>query len=82
MVLVMVITSLHMNDPLNSSIVIFRFAFVTYILECSFSIISGRLVDRWGRGPVIVTGSATLVLACLAATISPDVLPLALLYFY
>ena len=42
----------------------------------AFSIISGRLADRWGRGPVIMIGSVTLVIACIAATISPDVLPL------
>jgi len=47
----------------------------------AFSIISGRLADRWGRGQVIMVGSATLVLACIAATISPDVLPLGVALF-
>jgi len=47
----------------------------------AFSIISGRLADRWGRGQVIIFGSATLVLACIAATISPDVLPLGVALF-
>jgi MFS family permease len=47
----------------------------------AFSIISGRLADRWGRGMVILLGSFTLVIACLAATISPDVLPLSVALF-
>ena len=76
MVLVMVITSLHMRDHNHMlgdiSIVISSHTFGMY----AFSIISGRLADRWGRGQVIIVGSATLVLACIAATISPDVLPL------
>lgn len=47
----------------------------------AFSILSGRLADKWGRGPVIAVGSATLILACLAATASPDVLPLGVALF-
>jgi MFS family permease len=81
MVLVMVITSLHMrghdHNLTDISVVISSHTFGMF----AFSIISGRLADRWGRGPVIVTGSATLILACLAATISPDVLPLGVALF-
>ena len=81
MVLVMVITSLHMRDHNHMlgdiSIVISAHTVGMY----AFSIISGRLADRWGRGQVIIVGSATLVLACLAATISPDVLPLGVALF-
>ena len=47
----------------------------------AFSILSGRLADRFGRGPVILAGSFTLVLACIAATLSPDVLPLGIALF-
>ena len=47
----------------------------------AFSIISGRLADRFGRGPVIIFGAFTLVLACIAATLSPDVLPLGIALF-
>lgn len=81
MVLVMVITSLHMrghNHELpDISLVISSHTFGMY----AFSIISGRLADRWGRGMVILLGSFTLVIACLAATISPDVLPLSVALF-
>lgn len=81
MVLVMVITSLHMHGHHHGltdiSAVISSHTFGMY----AFSIISGRLADRWGRGAVILTGSATLVVACLAATISPDVLPLGVALF-
>ena len=76
MVLVMVITSLHMRDHNHMlgdiSIVISAHTFGMY----AFSVVSGQLADRWGRGPVIMAGSAALILACLAATISPDVIPL------
>ncbi len=81
MVLVMVITSLHMRGHNHGlpdiSLVISSHTFGMY----AFSIISGRLADRWGRGQVIMVGSATLVLACIAATISPDVLPLGVALF-
>jgi len=81
MVLVMVITSLHMKDHNHMlsdiSIVISSHTFGMY----AFSVISGRLADNWGRKPVIITGAATLILACLAATLSPDVLPLGVALF-
>jgi MFS family permease len=81
MVLVMVITSLHMRDHNHMlgdiSIVISAHTFGMY----AFSIVSGQLLDRWGRGPVIIVGSATLVIACLAATVSPNVLPLGVALF-
>jgi MFS family permease len=47
----------------------------------AFSILSGRFSDRFGRGPVIIAGSATLVLSCIAATFSPSVLPLGVALF-
>lgn len=76
MILVMVITSLHMSDHnhllSDISIVISAHTFGMY----AFSVISGQLVDRWGRGPVILAGASALNLACLAATFSTDVAPL------
>ena len=81
MVAIMVITSLHMkehNHPLSEiSTVISAHTLGMY----AFSVFSGRLADRWGRGPVILTGAGTLLLACLTAPLSPDVLPLAVSLF-
>jgi MFS family permease len=81
MVLVMVITSLDMRDHNHMlgdiSMVISAHTVGMY----AFSILSGRLADQWGRGQVILVGSATLVIACVAATISPDVLPLGVALF-
>ncbi len=81
MVMVMVITSLHMRGHQHElgaiSLVISSHTFGMF----GFSIISGRLADRWGRGAVIIIGAATLLLACLAAPLSPQVLPLAVSLF-
>jgi MFS family permease len=81
MVLVMVITSLHMHDHQHGltdiSAVIASHTFGMY----AFSILSGRLADSWGREKVILSGSITLVISCVAATISPDVLPLGVALF-
>jgi MFS family permease len=81
MVLVMVITSLHMRDHHHMlgdiSIVISAHTLGMF----DFSIISGRLADRYGRGPIILVGTITLIVACLVATISPDVVPLSVALF-
>lgn len=81
MVMLMVITSLHMKDHNHAvpdiSLVISSHVFGMF----AFSILSGRLADRWGRGPVIGVGAATLILACLAAPLSPDILPLGVALF-
>ncbi len=81
MVMVMVMTSLHMrgHDHALSSISLVMASHTFGMF--AFSIISGRLADRFGRTPVIAAGAATLILACLAATLSPQVLPLAVSLF-
>jgi MFS family permease len=81
MVAIMVITSLHMNNHQHNlrdiSAVISSHTFGMF----AFSVLSGRLADRWGRGPVILTGASTLLLACITAPLSPDVFPLAVALF-
>ena len=81
MVAVMVITSLHMSEHHHNlrdiSSVISSHTFGMY----AFSVLSGRLSDKWGRGRVILFGSLTLLLACIAAPLSPNVVPLALALF-
>jgi MFS family permease len=81
MVMVMVITPLHMRGHQHAvpdiSLVLSSHVFGMF----AFSILSGRLADRWGRGPVILVGAATLILACLTAPLSPDILPLGVALF-
>ena len=81
MVAIMVITSLHMrghNHNLRDiSAVIASHTFGMY----AFSVISGRLSDKWGRGWVILIGAFTLLLASITAPLSPNVLPLAVALF-
>ena len=81
MVAIMVITSLHMSDHQHNlrdiSAVIASHTFGMF----AFSVISGRLSDKWGRGPVILIGASTLLLACITAPLSPNVFPLAVALF-
>jgi MFS family permease len=77
MVMLMGITSLYMKNhqhPLTIiSLVISAHTFGMF----AFSIISGRLTDKLGRGAVIMTGAGLLVVACMLAPLSTDMLPLA-----
>ena len=81
MVAIMVITALHMKGHKHGlgdiSAVISAHTLGMY----AFSVVSGRLADKWGRSPVIFTGAIILVLACLTAPLSPNVLPLAVSLF-
>ena len=76
MMVPMSITSVHMKaheHPLTAvSLVISAHTLGMF----AFSIISGRLTDRWGRGPVIILGSAVMILSCLMAAPSISLLPL------
>lgn len=81
MVMVMVITSLYMVQHQHHLDAVALVVSSHTIGMYAFSILSGRLSDRLGRAPVIMIGATTLVLACLSATLSPDVLPLAFALF-
>jgi MFS family permease len=76
MMVPMSITSVHMKahqHPLTAvSLVISAHTLGMY----AFSILSGRMTDRWGRGPVIILGSMVLILSCLLAAPSRNLLPL------
>ncbi len=78
---IMVITSLHMKGHDHALGDISAVISAHTIGMFAFSVLSGRLADRWGRGPVILTGAGTLLLACITAPLSPDVLPLAVSLF-
>lgn len=77
MVMLMVITSLYMKDHgrtlTDISLVISSHTLGMF----GFSIVSGRLVDRIGREPVILMGSIFLILASVAAGFSSNIIPLA-----
>ena len=81
MVAIMVITSLHMEDHQHTRSDIYSVISVHTFGMFAPSIISGWLLDRWGRGRMILIGAATLLLACLTAPLSPDVLPLGISLF-
>jgi MFS family permease len=81
MTMMMGIVGLYMKNhqhPLTDiSVAVSAHTFGMYAL----STVAGRLTDRWGRGPVIVSGTAMLVLSCALAPLSPNVLPLAIALF-
>jgi MFS family permease len=81
MVMMMAMTSLHMANNQHTladiSVVISAHAFGMF----AFSFVSGRMTDRWGRGPVILSGAAILFVACGLALLSTAVLPLAIALF-
>lgn len=81
MVMVMVITSLYMVQHQHHLDAVALVVSSHTIGMYAFSILSGRLSDRLGRAPVILIGATTLVIACISATLSPDVLPLAFALF-
>ena len=81
MVAIMVITSLHMEDHQHARSDIYSVISAHTFGMFAPSIISGWLLDRWGRGRMILIGAATLLLACLTAPLSPDVLPLGISLF-
>lgn len=81
MTMLMVITPLHMRGHLHPLSTI-SFVISAHVVGMyAFSVISGRLADRWGRGPVIIGGGGVLILACLSAILSPQVLPITLALF-
>jgi len=80
-VMLMSMTSLHMRGHQHSlgdiSLVISSHTLGMY----GPSLFSGRLVDRWDRVRIIALGAALLLLACLLAPLSPDVLPIGVALF-
>ncbi|MBK9924914.1 MAG: MFS transporter [Anaerolineales bacterium] len=81
MVAVMVITSLYMEDHHHNRGDIYSVISGHTFGMFAPSIISGWLLDTWGRGRMILIGSFTLLLSCIVAPLSPDVLPLGIALF-
>jgi MFS family permease len=82
MVGLMVITSLHMNHNQHGLTDISHVIQAHTIGMYAFSVITGYLVDKWGRRTVILSGAGMLLLACIMAPLSPDVFPLAVALFF
>ena len=82
MVAIMIITARHMDHNHHGLTDVSRVIQAHTIGMYAFSVITGRLTDKWGRGPVIFTGAVMLFLACLMAPLSPDVFPLAVALFF
>ena len=81
MVMVMGITSLHMNH-LQMSLGSISVVFSAHTLGMfAPSIFSGRLADRWGRAPMIITGALLLLSAFVLAPLYPRVPPLIVALF-
>jgi MFS family permease len=81
MVGIMVITSLHMEDHMHNRADIYSVISGHTFGMYAPSLVSGWLLDKWGRGRMILFGSSTLLLACITAPLSPDVLPLGIALF-
>jgi MFS family permease len=76
MVMVMVITSLHMRNHQHGVPAISLTIALHVLGMFGFSILSGRLADKFGRATVIMSGSIILVLACMVAPLSPAFMPI------
>ncbi|MEW5939427.1 MAG: MFS transporter [Chloroflexota bacterium] len=81
MIAIMVITSLHMEDHQHARADIYSVISAHTFGMFAPSIISGWLLDKIGRAKMILIGASTLLLACVTAPLSPDVLPLAVSLF-
>lgn len=76
MIMVMTITSLHMRD-IGHSLGDISLVFSAHTLGMfAFAPLSGRLADRLGRAPVMVSGALIVVLSAIVAPSSPTVAPL------
>jgi MFS family permease len=77
MVGLMVITSLYMKD-MNHGLGDISIVFSAHTIGMyAFSLVSGRLIDRWGRRPVILVGAGVLLAACVTAPLTGNTIPLA-----
>jgi MFS family permease len=67
MVMLMVITSLHMQDH-HHNLNDIGFVISSHTVGMFAFRFSPVAADRWGRTPVIIFGAMTLILACISST--------------
>jgi MFS family permease len=81
MVMIMDMTSLYMKNH-GHALGSISLVFSAHALGMfALSIVSGRLADRWGRGPLILVGAGMMLVALLLAPVSSAVVPLAVTLF-
>jgi MFS family permease len=81
MILLMGITSLHMHHH-DHSLDAISLVFSAHTLGMfALSVVTGWLIDRWGRIPMILSGAIILVLSCILAPLSPQFFPIAMALF-
>lgn len=81
MTMVMGITSLYMIEH-GHGLGSISLVFSAHTLGMfAFSVLSGKLADRGGRGPVILAGSGMLIASLVLAPVSSAVVPLAVALF-
>ena len=81
MVVPMSITSVHMKDHQHALTAVSLVISAHTLGMFAFSVISGRMTDHWGRGRVIILGFAVMILSCLMAAPSTNLLPLTIALF-
>lgn len=81
MAMLMVITSLYMRRNGHDSSVIWWVISAHTLGMFGLSGLTGWLIGRFGRLPMIIAGALVLIAACLMAPLSTDVPPLALALF-
>ena len=78
MVLVMTVTSLHMKNH-NHNLADISLVIMAHTLGMDgLSFLTGTIADRFGRNVVVACGAVILILGCVVAPLSTDVLPLAI----
>jgi MFS family permease len=81
MTLMMGISALHMKD-LNHSLGDISVMLSAHTLGMfAFSVVSGRLADRWGRESVVVTGTLIVIASAVLAPAYSQVAPIAFALF-
>lgn len=79
MSMLMVISSLHMRQHTHSLGAISAATSSHVVGMYAFSMVSGALADKWGRGPLIALGGLLLVAAGIGATAAVAVIPMSLM---
>ncbi|MDA0712293.1 MAG: MFS transporter [bacterium] len=81
MTLIMVITPLHMNHHAHSAKSISWVIMAHTLGMFGLSGLTGRLIVRFGRVPLVIAGAVVLAISAVLTPISPHVLPLAFTLF-